>query len=243
MKFIGALLVLAALGALAFFAWPLLKPEAVQGARPQTFSSERSQGISSGPAAAPATPAATASSSPTIEETKAAAAAAAASPEAAAGPLCDSRFDAASARGLALPTGRWIKRFAPTGKATASAWTWISLWAAWCKPCKEEMPILSAWATRLRGQGKGMKVLFLSVDDDERQLNRFMSAQGAALAGDFLWVEDEAARTRFYQSIGVSNPPTLPVQVLLDPSGKVRCVRVGSIGSRELDQAVREFGI
>jgi len=240
-KFIGTVLLLAALGALAFFAWPLLKPETVQGPRPQTFSSERSQGIGAGTGAAAQTPPPSASSSPTIEETKAAAAAA--TSDDSAGPLCDTRFEAASARGLTLPNGRWIKRFAPTGKAATSAWTWISLWAAWCKPCKEEMPILSSWATRLRGQGRGVKVLFLSVDDDERQLNRFMSAQGGALAGDFLWVEDEGERARFYQSISVSNPPTLPVQVLLDPAGKVRCVRVGSIGSRELDQAAREFGI
>ena len=157
----------------------------------------------------------------------------------AVGPLCDQKYDAATGRTLGLPLGEVVRK----GAGKAGAWTWISIWAAWCKPCKIEMPILSAWAAKLRATGPGVRVVFLSVDDDERQLKRFLGAEGAGLDGEVLWVKEEAVRTAFYGAIKVDNPPTLPVQVLVDPQGKLRCVRVGSISDKELGDAAKTFGL
>ena len=224
-KVIGILILLAALGLMGVFLWPILKPEAVQGEKPQSFSEERSQAIA-------------ANGKPAVDPKSLEATAHGDAP-AAAGPLCDTLLDAGSARAIGLPPGQPVKRGPPS---KAGSWTWISLWAAWCKPCKEEMPLLSDWAIRLRARGAGIKTMFLSVDDDERQLQKYMSTQGQGVQGDFLWVHDEAARARFYQQLGIKNPPVLPVQVILDPAGRLRCVRVGSISQKELDEATRTFG-
>ena len=37
----------------------------------------------------------------------------------------------------------------PAQLAVGGAWTWINFWAAWCVPCKEEMPRLMGWEKKL----------------------------------------------------------------------------------------------
>jgi thiol-disulfide isomerase/thioredoxin len=224
-RFLGIVVLVAALALLGLFLWPVLNPEKVPNERPQTYSSSRSQAVAGdgtqpAPAPAPAAEAHPVSDAP-------------------AGPLCDQKFDAATARTLNLPAGTVVRK----GPGNPGSWTWISVWAAWCKPCKVEMPILSAWGEKLRAAGPGVRVVFLSVDDDERQLKRFLAAEGAGLVGEVLWLQEESSRTAFYNAIKVENPPTLPVQALVDPQGKLRCVRVGSISDKELAEAAKEFGI
>jgi thiol-disulfide isomerase/thioredoxin len=228
-KIVGILLALAGLALLGLFVLPLLNPEpGAQAPVPQTYSNTRSIAVSK-PAeglAAPEAPKAAQPEAPVPAD------------DAPAGPLCDRMFAAADAKALAIPQGTPLK----AGARPANAWTWVNLWAAWCKPCKEEMPAISAWADRVRGDGGALRVLFLSLDDDERQLRRYMDADGRAIAGDFLWVSDEGARARFFAALGVPNPPTLPLQAVLDPQGRLRCVRVGSVATADLDLATRTFG-
>lgn len=231
MRAIGVLVLLAAIGLLGWFARPLLFPEdrparkgspalpAAGGSRSvraagESASSQPDPGAQAGPQEAPA-----------------------GEVPAAGGPLCDRLYGAGEGRAIALPDVPMLRR-GPAVKTPA--WTWVNLWAAWCKPCKEEMPLLSAWARDLRARGAAVRVVFLSLDDDERQLDRYMRGDGAGIEGDFMWAKDEAVRSRFLQAAGLTEP-TLPVQVLIDPSGHLRCVRVGSITRRELDEATRVF--
>lgn len=224
MRFLSALMFLVALGVLAVVAWPLLRPKDAPGSRTAPLPVERAL-VVSGDAATAAAPA------PPPEP--------AAVPDTPSGPLCDRAPEGARAEVVSLPPGPTLR---PGARVHGPAWTWVNLWAAWCKPCKEEMPLLSAWAARLREGGAPLRVLFLSVDDDERQLNRYLDDQGRALPDEFRWVRDESARSRFYRALGIEDPPTLPVQVLLDPQGRLRCLRVGSISPRDLDAAARRFG-
>ena len=53
-------------------------------------------------------------------------------------------------------------------------WVWVNVWAAYCAPCKEEMPRLLGWQEKLRAAGALLDVVFVSVGDDERQLQRFL---------------------------------------------------------------------
>lgn len=222
MRFLAALMFLVALGVLAVVAWPLLRPQDAPGSRTAPLPIERAQ-VVSGDAAIPAAPAPPPAAAPDVP----------------AGPLCDRAPDGPRAEVVPLPPGPTLR---PGPRVNGPAWTWVNLWAAWCKPCKEEMPLLSAWAARLRERGTPLRVLFLSVDDDERQLNRYMDDQGRALSDEFRWVPDESARSRFYRALDIADPPTLPVQVLLDPQGRLRCLRVGSITTRDLDETARRFG-
>jgi len=229
-RVVGVLLLLVALGVLGVFVWPLVKP----GAQPQSALPE-AKGYSR---AAPVV--AEAATSNTREPGQLEAQAAKAHDEAggAKGPLCDKLYPADRAPVVRLPQGKHPRGGDP--RALPGQWQWLNLWAAWCKPCKEEMPILSDWA-RAR-DAKRPHPVYLSLDDDERQLRRYLTEQGGALAGEFLWVDDEDVRAAFFPSVGLPNPPTLPVQLVLDPQGRLRCVRVGSISRAELDEATRVFG-
>lgn len=232
MRVLAALMFLVALGVLAVVAWPLLRPLDRPGSsRTAPIPIERTQVVSGDAATPAADPDAPAPSAPPRGPASA--------PDAPAGPLCDRAPDGSTAEVLSLPPGPTLR---PGPRVRGPAWTWVNLWAAWCKPCKEEMPLLSAWAAARRDRGTPLRVLFLSVDDDERQLARYLDDQGRTLPDEVRWVRDESARSRFYRALGIADPPTLPVQVLLDPQGRLRCLRAGSITPRDLDEAARRFG-
>jgi len=108
-------------------------------------------------------------------------------------------------------------------------WTWVNFWAAWCRPCKEEMPRLTAWQSKLRDAGAPIRFAFVSLDDDLRQLHSFLEQQPATGLKTTLWLEEGRKRTSLLASLKMKDPPNLPEQVLVDPNGKVRCFVEGAV--------------
>lgn len=117
----------------------------------------------------------------------------------------------------------------------AGKWVWLNFWAAWCGPCKEEMPRLLAWEDRLRKAGVLIDLAFVSLDDDERQLERFLDAQPAAGVRASYWLEEGGARTSFLASLGLKDTPELPVQALVSPNGQLACLVQGAVEDRDYD--------
>jgi thiol-disulfide isomerase/thioredoxin len=108
-------------------------------------------------------------------------------------------------------------------------WTWINLWAAWCVPCREEMPRLLAWQQKAAGERTTLKVAFVSIDDDARQLDTFLAAQPPTGVQKTYWLRDGQERLNWLKEAGMDGEPELPAHVLVDPSGKVRCKQQGAI--------------
>jgi thiol-disulfide isomerase/thioredoxin len=132
-----------------------------------------------------------------------------------------------------------VQRAAPGGaelpedplKATRGKWTWINFWAAWCVPCKEELPILFNWQEKL---GQRVAFTFVSMDDDERQLREFMEKQPEGGLRQTQWLPDGAVRKAWLEALGLSSEPQLPLQVLLDPKGMLRCRVEGAVEAKDL---------
>ena len=107
-------------------------------------------------------------------------------------------------------------------------WTWINFWAAWCKPCKEEIPRLVGWRDRLAGTPSPISLVFVSLDDDERQLDAFLEQQPPNGLRSTLWLPDGHARTAWMTSLRM-NGAELPEHALVDPAGRVRCFIEGAV--------------
>jgi thiol-disulfide isomerase/thioredoxin len=112
-------------------------------------------------------------------------------------------------------------------------WTWINFWAAWCKPCKEEIPRLLGWRDRLASARSPISLVFVSLDDDERQLDAFLEQQPPDGLRSTLWLPDGRARTAWMTSLHMTSAPELPEHALVDPAGRVRCFIEGAVEDRD----------
>jgi thiol-disulfide isomerase/thioredoxin len=127
----------------------------------------------------------------------------------------------AAAPGSALPPEKM-----PVGRGR---WTWINFWAAWCAPCKAEIPLLRSWEQRLNLNGGKVDFVFVSLDDDQRQLEQFLAHPGAAELRSTYWLREGQEREKWLSDVGVSEDPELPVQLLVGPNGRVRCIIQGAV--------------
>jgi thiol-disulfide isomerase/thioredoxin len=152
-------------------------------------------------------------------------------------PLCEGQLSAKPQP--FKPRAQPVQRSAPGGaelpadplKATRGKWTWLNFWAAWCVPCKEELPILFSWQEELAGL---VAFTFVSMDDDERQLREFLEKQPESGLRQTQWLPDGAVRNAWLEALGLSDEPQLPFQVLLDPKGMVRCTVEGAVEAKDL---------
>jgi thiol-disulfide isomerase/thioredoxin len=117
----------------------------------------------------------------------------------------------------------------PVGRAA-----WITLWAAWCEPCKKELPLLLEWKQKLAAEGKPFELVFLSLDDDERQLGAFL-AQHPELGSSY-WLREGEEREKFMTALGLSTDPRLPVQLLVSRAGAVSCRIDGAVEAGDFER-------
>ncbi len=116
-------------------------------------------------------------------------------------------------------------------------WVWLNLWAAWCGPCKEELPLLFAWQKQL---ASSTDFLFLSFDDDQRQFLRFLQQQPAGGLRSSYWLPEGKTRAAWLKDLGIEPAPELPIQILINPKGKVACIIQGAVEEEDLPR-VREI--
>lgn len=111
----------------------------------------------------------------------------------------------------------------------AGKWTWVNFWAAWCAPCKEEIPRLYRFERELSKAGKAFRLAFITLDDDPRQLEKFLSEQGTDGLRSTYWLREGKEREEWMAAASMEPDPALPVHLLVDPRGKVRCTVKGAI--------------
>jgi len=156
-----------------------------------------------------------------------------ASPAPRKGKLCEGD---GNSRGRSLPKGNLAHVEASGAPAldpgilsARGAWTWINFWAAWCGPCKEEMPRLMAWQDKLAKAGTPVHVVFVSLDDDRRQLQDFLEGQPQDGVRSSLWLPEGASRSAVLAGLRMKSAPELPEQALVDKTGRVRCFVQGAV--------------
>jgi len=188
-----------------------------------TAPNARSQAIVSEPSKAPAEEVATASASASASPKKVARAQALCADQLAKTKksLSKEDIDTEVAAGEAP-----LDRALPIGKGR---WTWLNFWAAWCVPCREEIPRLKAWEDKLNTGGKRFDLVFVSLDDDGRQLSQFLAKQPAEGLKRTYWIKEGAAREEWFGALELDPDPELPTHILVDPKGFARCVVNGAV--------------
>lgn len=147
---------------------------------------------------------------------------------AAATAFCDKRYPASGseARAWAAPA---LRPFGPgPAPRPATGWTWVNVWATWCKPCVEELGMLNRWREALTREGLDVTFALLSVDDAAAQ-PELEAWSRKPLPGPIQWVRGEADFGALLDALGVARDASIPIHALVDPKGQVRCVRVGAI--------------
>jgi thiol-disulfide isomerase/thioredoxin len=185
---------------------------------------------------------ATGSSSPAPAATSAAPkASAAAAPRKA---LCNAK------PGSTLPKGK-LQSFAAGGGASdldpqlpvgVGKWVWVNLWASWCEPCKEEMPLIIGWQKKLAAAGAHVEVAFVSIDEDERQLQRFLDKQPGEGVRSSYWLPEGDLQTDLFAALGKDETPGLPLHALVAPSGTVDCLIDGEVKETDYPALAKLFG-
>jgi thiol-disulfide isomerase/thioredoxin len=118
---------------------------------------------------------------------------------------------------------------APSGAASApkGSWKWVNLWATWCLPCVEEMGLLAKWKSSLEKDGVPIDLELWSVDEDEAKLVEHMKKH--SMPGRVRWLRAQDDLPGVLESLGADRMSAIPVHALVDGSGNLRCLRVGSV--------------
>ena len=107
----------------------------------------------------------------------------------------------------------------------------LNLWATWCEPCRQELPVLSG--LHQRWSGRGLQVVGVSVDQRRTatEVRTFAERRGLPYA---LWLDREDTASAAFGA------GALPMSVLIDRSGVIVWRRDGAIpeGDVELEKAL-----
>ncbi len=93
----------------------------------------------------------------------------------------------------------------------------LDIWASWCVPCKEEMPLLDDMARRLGPQG--LQVIAVSIDEDRANAQAFLRTRDS---WSLLLAHDPAGKVP-----DALQPPKMPTSYVVDAAGIVRHVNAG----------------
>lgn len=140
--------------------------------------------------------------------------------------LCDATRD---------PAGEfhWPELDSPPHDQSRSRYRWINVWASWCKPCVEELPLLTQTMTRWQDQGESVALTLLSVDADAESAQRFLAERPELPTS--LRLKDAATAPSWLTELGLSAGTSIPVHIVLDAQDRLLCARAGAIGTRDLE--------
>jgi thiol-disulfide isomerase/thioredoxin len=97
----------------------------------------------------------------------------------------------------------------------------LDVWASWCGPCKQELPMLDDIAARLRS--RGVEILAVSVDQERANVVKFLGAR------------DRWALTIAHDPAGEVaerlQPEKMPTSYIIDRQGIIRYVNYGFVPS------------
>jgi thiol-disulfide isomerase/thioredoxin len=115
-----------------------------------------------------------------------------------------------------------------------TSFRWVNVWASWCKPCVEELPLLTQTIRLWQDKGQRVALTLISVDAEAESADAFLSARPEL--PKTVRLKDSSAAPSWLTELGFGAGTSIPVHIILDAQDKLLCARAGSISTRELDQ-------
>jgi thiol-disulfide isomerase/thioredoxin len=104
----------------------------------------------------------------------------------------------------------------------------VNLWATWCPPCREEMPVLQAYHNKY--MNKGFTIIAINDGDPTADVKQFVQDYRLTLP---IWLDPTYLATD--QAFKTIN---LPSSYVIDRKGTIQLMWVGGINRRMLNQHV-----
>jgi thiol-disulfide isomerase/thioredoxin len=92
----------------------------------------------------------------------------------------------------------------------------LNFWAAWCAPCREEIPHLQAWGA---GQ-RGVQVVLVNIGDKPQVMREWLQRAGVTLTS----LRDPESRA--LAELGLRQ---LPATLIIDAEGRIRWKMIGKV--------------
>lgn len=105
----------------------------------------------------------------------------------------------------------------------------INLWASWCPPCRNELPMMAEFARA----DHTAEFLFADQGEDIPAIQSFLEARGIVL--DTVLLDPYGSIAENYQIRG------LPTTLFINKDGNVQSVNVGELSKENLGNAVAEL--
>jgi thiol-disulfide isomerase/thioredoxin len=111
---------------------------------------------------------------------------------------------------------------------------WLNVWATWCKPCIEELPLLAQTTAQWKKQGHAVELTLLSVDADAAAAKSFIAARAGL--PESLQLKEAGGASDWLSSVGLASGAAIPVHMVLDAQDRLLCARSGGISAQDLER-------
>jgi thiol-disulfide isomerase/thioredoxin len=128
----------------------------------------------------------------------------------------------------------WPEMSAPAPGNSGWRYRWVNVWATWCKPCVEELPLLARSFAEWKKAGQAVGLTLLSVDADASAAQSFIA--GRAGLPSSLQLKEAGKASEWLTSVGLASGSAIPVHMVLDAQDKLLCARSGGISPGDLER-------
>jgi thiol-disulfide isomerase/thioredoxin len=119
-------------------------------------------------------------------------------------------------------------------QATTTRYRWVNVWATWCKPCVEELPLLQRTFDAWSQQKHSVALTLISVDAEPAAATSFIAAHPGTPTT--LQMSDPSKAGSWLEQVGLPSGAAIPVHILLDDKSNLLCARAGGIDQSHLER-------